>query len=87
MKDLVQIFKILNICADCVESCPVYEQPILEMLKLCSLPFLLEKASDELLYKQIVVESISQLGKSFLLFSLTFVLFIYFLLKKNMFID
>ncbi|XP_059159997.1 cilia- and flagella-associated protein 69-like isoform X2 [Physella acuta] len=62
MKDLVQLFKILNICADRVDANPVYEKPILEILKLCSLPFLMEKASDELVYEQIVVESISQLG-------------------------
>lgn len=63
MKDLVQLFKILNICADRVDANPVYEKPILEILKLCSLPFLMEKSSDELVYEQIVVESISQLGE------------------------
>ena len=62
MKDLVQVFKILNVCADRVDSNPIYEQPILEILKLCSLPFLMEKSSDELVYEQIVVESVSQLG-------------------------
>lgn len=62
MKDLVQIFKILNICADRVELSPIYEQQILELLKICGLSFLMEKASDELVYKQLVVESVSQLG-------------------------
>ncbi|BFZ02069.1 hypothetical protein BsWGS_05107 [Bradybaena similaris] len=62
MKDLVQIFKILNICADRVEISPIYEQQILELLKICGLSFLMEKASDELVYKQLVVESVSQLG-------------------------
>ncbi|GFS17857.1 cilia- and flagella-associated protein 69-like [Elysia marginata] len=62
MKDLVQVFKILNVCADRVDSNPIYEQPILEILKLCSLPFLMEKSSDELVFEQIVVESVSQLG-------------------------
>ncbi|CAL1536351.1 unnamed protein product [Lymnaea stagnalis] len=62
MKDLVLLFKILNICAERVDTNPVYEQPILDILKTCSLPFLMEKSSDEIVYEQIVVESISQLG-------------------------
>ncbi|CAG5115816.1 unnamed protein product [Candidula unifasciata] len=62
MKDLVQIFKILNICADRFEFNSVYEQPILDLLKICGRSFLMEKASDELVYKQLVVESVSQLG-------------------------
>ncbi|KAI8777748.1 cilia- and flagella-associated protein 69 isoform X1 [Biomphalaria glabrata] len=62
MKDLVEMFKILNVCADRVEAITIYEKPILDILKLCSIPFLMEKTSDELVYEQIVVESISQLG-------------------------
>lgn len=62
MKELVQIFKILNVCADRVHSHPLYEQPIIDILKICGLPYLMEKASDELVFEQIVVESISQLG-------------------------
>ncbi|KAH9499307.1 Cilia- and flagella-associated protein 69 [Bulinus truncatus] len=62
VKDLVEIFKILNVCADRVEAIPLYEKPILDILKTCSLPFLMEKSSDRLVYEQIVVESISQLG-------------------------
>ncbi|KAL8615408.1 hypothetical protein ACOMHN_036228 [Nucella lapillus] len=62
MKELVQVFKILNVCADRVDSQPLYEQPIIDILQLCSLPYLKEKASDELIYQQIVVESVSQLG-------------------------
>ncbi|XP_060581085.1 cilia- and flagella-associated protein 69-like [Ruditapes philippinarum] len=62
MKDLVQVFKILNVCADRVNEQPRYEQFIVDILKICSLPFLKEKSSDELIYEQIVIESISQLG-------------------------
>ena len=62
MKELVQVFKILNVCADRVDSQPLYEQSIIDILRLCSLPYLKEKASDELIYEQIVVESVSQLG-------------------------
>ena len=65
MKELVLVFKLLNICADRVEEQPIYEQPIIELLQICSLPFLKEKSSDEMVYEQIVVESVSQLGNYF----------------------
>ena len=64
MKDLVQVFKILNVCSDRVNEQPRYEQFIVDILKICSLPFLKEKSSDELVYEQIVIESVSQFGKS-----------------------
>ncbi|XP_071803414.1 cilia- and flagella-associated protein 69-like [Asterias amurensis] len=62
MKDLVQVFKILNVCADRVNEHPIYTKPMLAILKIASLPFLKEKTSDGTAYTQIVVESISQLG-------------------------
>lgn len=62
MKELVQVFKILNVCADRVDNQPLYEQPIVDILRLCALPYLKEKSSDELVYEQIVIESVSQLG-------------------------
>lgn len=62
MKDLVQVFKLLNVCSDRVNEQPRYEQFIVDILKICSLPFLKEKSSDELVYEQIVIESIDQLG-------------------------
>lgn len=63
MKDLVTVFKILNVCADRVSDHPVYIQPMCDILKLCSLPSLKEKTSDETAYEQIATESVSQLGK------------------------
>lgn len=63
MKDLVTIFKILNVCADRVASHPLYIEPMCEILHICSLPFLKEKTSDETAFKQIAVESVSQLGE------------------------
>ncbi|XP_072179845.1 cilia- and flagella-associated protein 69-like [Diadema setosum] len=62
LKDLVQVFKILNVCADRSHEQPMYIKPMLEMLRLCSMPFLKEKSSDEATYSQIVIESFSQLG-------------------------
>ena len=63
MKDLVGVFKILNLCADRVDNHPIYITPMLDILKICSLPFLKEKSSDETAYEQIAIESIAQLGK------------------------
>lgn len=66
MKDLVQVFKILNVCSDRVagqEEEPLFEKLICDILKICSLPFLKEKSSDEVVFEQIVTESVSQLGK------------------------
>ncbi|XP_062615202.1 cilia- and flagella-associated protein 69-like [Saccostrea cucullata] len=65
MKDLVQVFKILNVCSDRVagqDEEPLFEKLICDILKICSLPFLKEKSSDELVFEQIVTESVSQLG-------------------------
>ncbi|XP_064613736.1 cilia- and flagella-associated protein 69-like [Liolophura sinensis] len=62
LKDLVQVFKILNVCADRVEDQPMYEDSLCDILKLCCLPFLQEKSSDQLAFRQILQESVSQLG-------------------------
>lgn len=62
MKDLVAVFKILNVCADRSDEHPVYIEPMLAMLKICKFPFLMEKSSDEISFEQIAIESISQLG-------------------------
>ena len=64
MKDLVTVFKMLNVCADRVDEQPLYIEPMCEILRLCSLPFLKEKMSDETAFKQIAVESVSQLGEA-----------------------
>ena len=62
MKDLVSIFKILNVCAERLEDHPVYIRPMLDLIKLCRFPYLMEKSSDETSYEQIATESVSQLG-------------------------
>jgi len=62
MKDLVSIFKILNVCADRVDPHQLYIEPMCEILQTCRLPFLKEKTSDETAFEQIAVESLSQLG-------------------------
>ncbi|XP_066571504.1 cilia- and flagella-associated protein 69 isoform X2 [Amia ocellicauda] len=62
LKDLVQIFKILNLCAEKAREHPEYTLVICDLLKICSLPFLKEKSSDESSYAQIVKECLSQMG-------------------------
>ena len=62
LKDLVELFKIVNICADRVDTNECYLKPLLDILKIVGKPFLKEKMSDEATYEQIAVESVSQLG-------------------------
>ena len=66
MKDLVAVFKILNVCADRIEEHSIYIEPMLAVLQICSLPFFKEKSSDETAFEQIAVESIAQLGLWFM---------------------
>lgn len=63
MRDLVAVFKILNVCTDRIEDHPIYIEPMCEILKVCSLPFLKEKTSDETSYEQIAIEAVAQLGE------------------------
>ncbi|XP_078283905.1 cilia- and flagella-associated protein 69 [Rhinoraja longicauda] len=62
IKDLVQVFKILNLCAEKVKDENAYVEPICKILELCGLPFLKEKSTDEPNFAQVVSESISQMG-------------------------
>lgn len=59
----MQICKVLNICADRVDEQALYVEPLCRLLELCGLCFLKEKTSDEVTYRQIAVESVSQIGK------------------------
>ncbi|KAK2187769.1 hypothetical protein NP493_155g04048 [Ridgeia piscesae] len=62
LKDLVSVFRILNVCADRVAQHAVYAQCMVALLKPCSLPFFQQKSSDEVAFEQIARESVSQLG-------------------------
>ncbi|XP_044028745.1 cilia- and flagella-associated protein 69-like isoform X2 [Siniperca chuatsi] len=62
LKELTGIAKILNICAEKVKDHPEYVPILCEALKICRLPFLKEKASDELNYAQDVIEFLSHMG-------------------------
>uniref|UniRef100_A0A3B4TZU3 Cilia and flagella associated protein 69 n=1 Tax=Seriola dumerili TaxID=41447 RepID=A0A3B4TZU3_SERDU len=62
LKELTGIAKILNICAEKVKDHPEYVSILNEALKICRLPFLKEKASDEVTYAQDVIEFLSHMG-------------------------
>ncbi|XP_050924330.1 cilia- and flagella-associated protein 69 [Lates calcarifer] len=62
LRELTGIAKILNICAEKVKDHPEYVPILCEALKICRLPFLKERASDELNYAQDVIEFLSHMG-------------------------
>ncbi|XP_060771273.1 cilia- and flagella-associated protein 69-like isoform X2 [Neoarius graeffei] len=62
LRDLSDIFRILNICAEKSEEHPEYASVLCDLLHLCRHPFLKEKASDEMKYADVATDSISQMG-------------------------
>ncbi|XP_018419895.1 PREDICTED: cilia- and flagella-associated protein 69 [Nanorana parkeri] len=62
LKDLPQIVTILNICASRAEDHTEYIDRMCDIVKLCGLPFLKERMSDEATYALAVADSFSQLG-------------------------
>ncbi|XP_051247267.1 cilia- and flagella-associated protein 69-like isoform X2 [Dicentrarchus labrax] len=62
LKELTDVARILNLCAEKVKDHPEYVPILCEALQICRLPFLKEKTSDELKYAQDVVEFLSHLG-------------------------
>ncbi|XP_068942292.1 cilia- and flagella-associated protein 69 [Petaurus breviceps papuanus] len=62
LRDLVQIFKIMSLCTEKIEKQPNFLESVCEILKLCRLPFLKKKASDEITYAKEISEAVSLLG-------------------------
>ncbi|NWS53451.1 CFA69 protein, partial [Chunga burmeisteri] len=62
LKDLAQIIKILNLCAEKMNEQEAFTEPLCELIKLCGLPFQKKKLSDEVSYSMAVSKSIAQLG-------------------------
>ncbi|XP_053409680.1 cilia- and flagella-associated protein 69 isoform X1 [Nycticebus coucang] len=62
LRDLAQIFKILNLCARKIENHPCFLESALDILKLSGLPFLKKKVSDEITYAEDTANSIALLG-------------------------
>ncbi len=65
MKDVVKIVKIFNIMADKIETDETYIPSLCSLLKVFQYPFVKEKASDELIYEQVIVECLANLGYLF----------------------
>ncbi|XP_011888618.1 PREDICTED: cilia- and flagella-associated protein 69 isoform X3 [Cercocebus atys] len=62
LRDLAQIFKILNLCAGKIKKQPRFVESAYDIIKLCSLPFLKKKVSDEITYAEDTANSIALLG-------------------------
>ncbi|XP_007195867.2 cilia- and flagella-associated protein 69 isoform X1 [Balaenoptera acutorostrata] len=62
LRDLAQIFKILNLCTGKIKKQPHFLEPAYNILKLCGLPFLKKKVSDEITYAEDTANSIALLG-------------------------
>ncbi|XP_043089032.1 cilia- and flagella-associated protein 69-like isoform X2 [Puntigrus tetrazona] len=62
LKDLADVFKIINLCAERVSDHPEYARILCDFLQISSLPFLKEKASDEMSYASVVTDCVSQMG-------------------------
>ncbi|XP_076850225.1 cilia- and flagella-associated protein 69 [Brachyhypopomus gauderio] len=62
LRELADVFKILNICAVKAEDHPEYASVLCDLLHICRLPFLKEKDSDETSYSSIVADSLSHMG-------------------------
>ncbi|RDD38582.1 Cilia- and flagella-associated protein 69 [Trichoplax sp. H2] len=66
MHDLADICKVLNLCNERMPKVPEYEEAIHNIIRLCSKPFAKKRYSDELTYKDNVVDIIIEIGKSLL---------------------
>ncbi|XP_016308850.1 cilia- and flagella-associated protein 69 [Sinocyclocheilus anshuiensis] len=62
LRDLADICKIMNVCAERVSDHPEYARILCDLLQICSLPFLKEKSSDEMSYAAVVTDCVSQMG-------------------------
>ncbi|XP_017341165.1 cilia- and flagella-associated protein 69 [Ictalurus punctatus] len=62
LRDLSDVFRILNICAGKWEEHPEYAPLLRDLVYICRCPFLKEKASDEMNYASVVTDSLSQMG-------------------------
>ncbi|KAJ8389421.1 hypothetical protein AAFF_G00119590 [Aldrovandia affinis] len=62
LKDIADVFKILNLCVEKAEDHSEYILVMCDILKICGLPLLKEKSSDEMHYAKVVKESLSQMG-------------------------
>ncbi|XP_056597112.1 cilia- and flagella-associated protein 69-like isoform X2 [Triplophysa dalaica] len=62
LRDLADIFKIINICAEKAPDDLDYGRVLCDLLHICGRPFLKEKTSDEINYASVVMDCLSQMG-------------------------
>ncbi|XP_068862875.1 cilia- and flagella-associated protein 69 isoform X2 [Aphelocoma coerulescens] len=62
LKNVAQITKILNLCAEKMNEQEAFTEPLCELIKLFGLPFQKKKSSDEVNYSVEVSQSIAHLG-------------------------
>ncbi|XP_072523947.1 cilia- and flagella-associated protein 69-like isoform X1 [Salminus brasiliensis] len=62
LRDLADVFTILNLCGEKAKDHPGFVPILCDLLQICRLPFLKEKASDETNYASVVTNSLSQMG-------------------------
>uniref|UniRef100_A0A3Q2PJ34 Cilia and flagella associated protein 69 n=1 Tax=Fundulus heteroclitus TaxID=8078 RepID=A0A3Q2PJ34_FUNHE len=63
LRQLADLSHILNICAEKASDRPRYASVLCGALEICRFPFLKERASDELIYAQDVVDFLSNMGR------------------------
>ncbi|XP_017584746.1 PREDICTED: uncharacterized protein LOC103612345 isoform X4 [Corvus brachyrhynchos] len=62
LKNVAQITKILNLCAEKMNEQEAFTEPLCELIQLFGLPFQKKKSSDEINYSVEVSQSIAHLG-------------------------
>ncbi|NXI34357.1 CFA69 protein, partial [Galbula dea] len=62
LKDLAQIMEVINLCAEKRNGQEAFTEPLCELIKLCGLPFLKKKSSDESSYSGAASKAVAQLG-------------------------
>ncbi|NXX49820.1 CFA69 protein, partial [Tricholaema leucomelas] len=62
LKDLAQVMDIVNLCAEKVNEDEAFTEPLCQLIRLCGLPFLKKKFSDEMSYSEAASKCIAQLG-------------------------
>ena len=65
-KDVIKVVKLLNILADRIDKDESYIPSLCSLLGLFKYPFLKEKASDELVYEQVIIECLANIGRNFI---------------------
>ncbi|XP_065920995.1 cilia- and flagella-associated protein 69-like [Dysidea avara] len=63
LSDLSELCRLFMLCSERLSVYPEYEVPVCRLVKLCRLPFLMQRASDENSFAPSVIQLMSCLGK------------------------